>query len=281
LDSTTATPYIDAHQHFWKYDPRRHAWINNEMATIRRDFLPEHLAPVLKANNVSGCVAVQADQSATETDFLLGLAREHEFIKGVVGWIDLKATDLDEQLKNYAADEKLKGFRHIVQSEPSGFLKDFDFIHGVRRLADFDYTYDLLIYHHQLPEVLEFLPEVHHVQIVIDHLAKPSIRTGEKTHWELNMAAVATFNNVHCKLSGMVTEADWKNWSKETFFPYLDELFETFGPERLMYGSDWPVCLVAAAYEKQLEIVADYLDRLSPREKKLVMGENAIRFYNL
>jgi L-fuconolactonase len=281
LELNTSTPYIDAHQHFWKYDPLRHAWINNEMSTIRRDFLPEHLAPILKNNHVAGCVAVQADQSSAETEFLLELAREHDFIKGVVGWIDLKAHDVDEQLKYYAAFEKLKGFRHVVQGEPSGFLKDPDFIHGVRRLADFDYTYDLLIYHHQLPEALEFLPEVHHVRIVIDHLAKPSIKTGEKTQWELNMAAMATFNNVHCKLSGMVTEANWTSWTKETFFPYLDELFETFGPERLMYGSDWPVCLVAAAYEKQLEIILDYVDRLTPNEKKLVMGENAIRFYNL
>ena len=251
------------------------------MSVIRRDFLPEDLAPILQQNNVSGCVAVQADQSLAETDFLLSLAREHDFIKGVVGWIDLRSDDLDDQLKKYETFDKLKGFRHIVQGEKYGFLSDEKFIRGVSRLADFDYAYDLLVYHHQLSEVLTFLPDVHHVRIVVDHMAKPSIKTGEKTHWELNMQAVSTFNNVHCKLSGMVTEADWEYWDHDTFFPYLDEVFETFGPSRVMYGSDWPVSLLASSYESQLNIILDYIEKLSPREQKMVMRENAIRFYNL
>ncbi|RAV99206.1 amidohydrolase family protein [Pseudochryseolinea flava] len=277
----TPLDIIDTHQHFWKYNPVRDKWITDDMAVLRRDFLPEHLAPLLEKNNVKGCVAVQADQSLTETDFLLTLAQENDFIKGVVGWIDLRADDLDDQLKSYESFEKLKGFRHIVQGEKYGFLSDENFIRGVARLADFDYAYDLLVYHYQLPEVLAFLPEVHHVRIVIDHMAKPSIKTGEKTHWELDMAAVATFSNVHCKLSGLVTEADPEYWDHDTFFPYLDEVFEMFGPSRVMYGSDWPVCLLAAEYNKQLDIILDYIERLSSREQKMVMSENAIRFYNL
>ena len=281
MEQFTSLDIIDTHQHFWKYHPVRDAWINDEMTVLKRDFLPRDLAPILTENNVSGCIAVQADQSKQETEFLLTLAKENDFIKGVVGWIDLRAQDLDDQLKGYESFEKLKGFRHIVQGEKYGFLKNEDFIRGVSRLADFDYAYDLLIYHHQLPEALEFFEEVRHVRIVIDHLAKPSIKTGEKTHWELNIAAAATFSNVHCKLSGMVTEADWKEWDHDTFFPYLDEIFEAFGPSRVMYGSDWPVCLLAATYQKQLDIILDYIERLSPREQRMVMHDNAVRFYNL
>jgi L-fuconolactonase len=272
---------IDSHQHFWKYDPIKDAWITDEMKVLKQDFLPQHLRPLLQQNSISGCVAVQADQSEAETLFLLELAEQYDFIKGVVGWIDLRAKDLDERLAFFSSYKKLKGFRHIVQAEPQGFLGNDDFIKGVNRLAHYNFTYDLLVKHHQLQDSLYFLDRTQGVQIVIDHIAKPSIKTGEKTHWELNMAAVGSFKNVHCKISGMVTEADWNDWTQQTFEPYLDEVFEIFRPERVMYGSDWPVCLLAADYKSQLNIIQSYIERFSETEKNLVMGENANRFYNL
>jgi L-fuconolactonase len=272
---------IDSHQHFWNYDSLRHAWINDDMKAIRKDFLPHDLLPLLKQNQFDGCVAVQADQTEEETFFLLELSRKNEWIKGVVGWIDLRAADLEERLQHFKQFPQLKGFRHIVQGEPKGFLSDQKFIDGVKKLGAFHFTYDLLIYHHQLEEALAFVHQVRDVKIVVDHIAKPSIRTGEKTHWELNMAALATFPSVYCKLSGMVTEADPTSWKPENFHPYLDEVFEAFGTDRVMYGSDWPVCLVAATYEEQLAVVRDYVARLYPSEKQKVFGENAKRFYNL
>lgn len=272
---------IDAHQHFWKFDPVRDAWITPDMSAIRRDFFPSDLEPLLKQNNFEGCVAVQADQSEKETMFLLSLAEQSPMIRGVVGWIDLRRADLKERLQYFSSFKKLKGFRHIVQAEPKGFLRDRTFIKGVNLLGEMGYTYDLLIYAHQLEEALAFLHDTRQTKIVIDHLAKPSIRTKEKTHWELNLAAAATFKNVYCKISGMVTEADWKHWKKEDFFPYIDEAFEAFGEDRLMYGSDWPVCLLAADYQRQFEILNEYLSRNSSIEKNKIMRENAIQFYNI
>lgn len=272
---------IDAHQHFWKFDPVRDSWITDHMSVIKRDFLPEHLKPLLLDNGLDGCIAVQADQSTAETDFLITLAEQNAFVKGVVGWVDLAASDLKEQLDQYNHKSLLKGFRHIVQSEPKGFLTTRKFINGVRELRDTRFTYDLLIYHHQLDDVLYFLNEISDLRIVVDHIAKPSIRTGEKTHWELKMAAVASFPNVCCKISGMVTEADWKSWTKEQIYPFLDEIFESFGTSRIMYGSDWPVCLLAASYEQQLEVVTSYIAALSESEQQRIMGGTAEEFYNL
>jgi L-fuconolactonase len=272
---------IDAHQHFWRYDAVRDSWITEDMGVIRRDFLPADLKPLLERHGIEGCVAVQADQSETETNFLLALADQVEFIKGVVGWVDLRSPDLEERLQHFSQYKKLKGFRHVIQGEPAGFMTQSSFIQGVKMLARYGFTYDLLVYHYQLEEALKFVYELGDVPIVVDHLAKPSIRSGEKTQWELNMAALSTFENVYCKISGMVTEANWKTWKPSDFHPYMDELFETFGADRLMYGSDWPVCLVAASYDQQVDIVTSYLEEFSSREKKQVMHENAVKFYNL
>jgi L-fuconolactonase len=195
--------------------------------------------------------------------------------------VDLRAHDLEDRLQYFSRFPKLKGFRHIVQAEPKGFLSNPQFINGVRKLQKFNFTFDLLIYHHQLEESLYFANQVRNVNVVVDHIAKPSIRSGEKTHWELNMAALSTFPNVYCKLSGMVTEADWKNWTYEDIEPFIDEIFEFFGADRVMYGSDWPVCLLAASYEQQFSVVERYLSRLSASEKRKVFDENAKRFYNL
>lgn len=272
---------IDAHQHFWKYDPVKDAWITDEMNVIQRDFLPIDLAPILRQNKIDGCISVQAAQTEVETDFLLSLVKGNDFIKGVVGWVDLRNPNLEQRLEYYSDFTVLKGFRHIVQAEPKGFLLDQKFIEGVRKLAEYNFTYDLLIYHHQLEEALAFVHHVPDVKIVVDHIAKPSIKTKEKTHWELNMAAMATYDNIYCKISGMVTEADWRDIRYENFEPYLDEVFEAFGTSRLMYGSDWPVCLLAASYEQQLSIVHRYISKLSVAEKLAVFGENAETFYNL
>ncbi len=272
---------IDAHQHFWKYDPVRDSWITDEMAVIQRDFLPGDLEQELSANGVDGCVSVQADQSEDETQFLLQLADQSTFVKGVVGWVDLRSDNLTDRLVYFREFPKLKGFRHIVQGEPAGFLENTKFISGINELHKHGFTYDLLIYHYQMQEALSFVAKIPDTRIVIDHIAKPAIARGEKTQWELNMAAMATFPNIFCKLSGMVTEASWRNWKRDDFYPYLDEVMEAFGPERLMYGSDWPVCLVAAQYREQLDIVRSYISRLSDEEQKAILGENAVAFYGL
>lgn len=272
---------IDSHQHFWLYDPTRHGWITPEMAVIQRDFLPEDLEPLLQANGVDGCVAVQTEQTPEETAFLLRLAEAHPFVKGVVGWVDFMAADLVAQLDYYTQFEALKGFRHIVQAEPDDFLLDEAFARGVRQLYAFGFTYDLLIYPTQMQAALHFVKAVSNVPIVIDHLAKPYIRDGNITQWKADMIRLAAFPNVFCKLSGMVTEANWKHWQPTDFVPYLDVALDAFGPDRLLYGSDWPVCLVAAEYAQVFQVVHDYLQRLSATEQAKILGDNSLTFYNL
>lgn len=272
---------IDAHQHFWTYDSVRHGWITDDMKAIRRDFQPEDLKPLLDRHGMEGCVVVQVDQTEEETLSLLALANQHDFIKGVVGWIDLRNPKLESRLEYFASLKKLKGFRHIVQSEKPGFLSQPTFIKGVRQLASYHFTYDLLVYHHQLAEAVNFVKQVPETRIVVDHLAKPSIITRDIRQWEMHMNALADCPNVSCKVSGMVTEAKWPGWKYRDFVPYLDVVVNAFGIQRLMYGSDWPVCLVAASYEEQFSIVQKYFSAFRESEKKLIFGENARRFYNL
>lgn len=273
---------IDSHQHFWKYHPVKDAWITDDMKVIQSDFLPEHLQAILQQNGVHGCVAVQADQSEDETQFLLDLAAVHPFVKGVVGWVDLRADNLPARLAHYAGYEKLKGFRHIVQGEPDpAFLLREDFCKGVRALAQYDFTYDILVYPIQLPAVEKFVQLFPGHRLVIDHLAKPYCKTGDIAGWEKSMRAIAQAGHVYCKISGLVTEADWQRWKPEDFRPYLDVVLEAFGPQRLMYGSDWPVCLVAANYAQVKGIVTDYISRLSESEQAAIMGGNAAAFYKL
>jgi L-fuconolactonase len=272
---------IDSHQHFWIFDPVRDSWITPEMEAIRRDFLPADLEPVLQANGIDGCVAVQADQTDTETEFLLHLAEANDFIKGVVGWIDLRTPDLYDRLEKYSQFELLKGFRHIVQSEFEGFLLQQDFIKGVGQLAAFDFTYDILVYPHQLEEAYEFAKKLPRVRFVLDHLAKPYIKKGEKEIWAGSIKKLAELPNVSCKLSGMVTEADWHNWQSADLQPYMDVVLDAFGAKRLLFGSDWPVCLVAAQYEDMKAVVTEFISSFSPTEKEAIMGGNASVCYNL
>lgn len=273
---------IDSHQHFWKYNPQTHDWITDEMSVIQRDFLPSDLEPILKQNNIDGCVAVQADQSEAETDFLLDLAEKNSFIKGVVGWVDLLADDVYESLERYAEFTKIKGFRHIVQGESnSDFMLRPKFKNGITELGAYDFTYDILIYHFQLEQAINLVKLFPDQKFVIDHIAKPDIKSGEYAEWQINIKKIALHQNVYCKISGMVTEGEWQGWKTSDYKIYLDTVVKAFGTDRLMYGSDWPVCLVAGNYEEQLNIVQDYFSSFSTLEKKKIMGGNAVKFYKL
>jgi L-fuconolactonase len=272
---------IDAHQHFWHYEPVRHNWINDEMAIIRKDFMPADLEPVLQANGIEGCVAVQADQTEKETAFLLELSAANDFIKGVVGWIDLRSPGLEERLAHYSAYKKLKGFRHILQGEEPSFMLQPDFTRGIGLLNKYHFTYDILVYPKHLAAATQLVQQFPDQAFVIDHIAKPFIKDGLIDEWKKNMLSVASHPNVHCKISGMVTEADMRKWKPADFEPYLDVVTGCFGVHRLMYGSDWPVCLAAGAYESVIGIVKKYFAGFSDHEQQLLFGKNAAAFYHL
>jgi L-fuconolactonase len=273
---------IDAHQHFWRFNPVRDAWIDEDMAAIRRDFLPGDLAPVLDANGVDATIAVQADQSEAETEFLLGLAEGNRRVAGVVGWVDLRGADVEKRLEHFSHFKKLRGVRHIAQAEADDrFLARAEFVRGVGHLKSFGLTYDILVFTRQLPAAIELVGKLPEQKFVVDHLAKPEIAAKKIEPWATRMREIAAHPNVYCKLSGMVTEADWKNWKAEDFEPYLDVVFEAFGAQRLMFGSDWPVCLVAANYSQVKNIVESYVDRHAPKAKAAIFGENVKRFYNI
>lgn len=273
---------IDAHQHFWRFNPARDAWITDDMSAIRRDFLSGDLAPVLDACGVDATIAVQADQSEAETEFLLGLAEGNPRIAGVVGWVGLRAADVEKRLEHFSHFKKLRGVRHIAQAEADDrFLARPEFVRGVGHLKSFGLTYDILIFPRQLPAAIELVGKLPGQKFVVDHLAKPAIAAKKIEPWAGMMREIATHPNVYCKLSGMVTEADWKNWKAADFEPYLDVVFDAFGPERLLFGSDWPVCLVAASYAQVKDIVESYVDRHAPKAREAIFGENVKRFYQV
>ena len=273
---------IDSHQHFWKYNPVKHSWINEQMSVIRRDFLPSDLKPVYVKNGVDGCVAVQADQTLAETDFLLEHAHNNAFVKGVVGWVDLRSADVDKDLEKYAKDKHLKGYRHIVQEEADhNFMLRPDFLRGISKLEQYGAVYDILIFPHQLGATLELVKKFPNQKFVIDHIAKPYIKDGFYDGWATMMKEVAKHENVFCKISGMITEADFKSWTPEQIHPYMLLALEAFGPERCMYGSDWPVCLVAGTYTQVMELTTNFISSLSTTEQAAIMGQNAVDFYGL
>jgi len=274
-------PKIDSHQHFWHYHPQKHEWIDDAMAAIRKDFLPLDLQPVLQQYSIDGCVAVEADQSEAETNFLISLQQQHDFIKGIVGWVDLRAADIKERLAYYKECKAVKGFRHVLQSQEPAFMLQPAFIQGIAALQEYDYTYDILIFPKHVPAAIELVKQFPEQRFVIDHIAKPYIKAGLIDEWKKDMQAIAQFEQVHCKVSGMVTEADYHNWKQEDFTPYLDAVVEAFGTKRLLFGSDWPVCLVAAEYGQMLHIVQEYFSSFSANEQDDVFGNNAHRFYNL
>ena len=272
---------IDSHQHFWKFDPIRDSWIDDSMQKIQRDFLPEDLLPLLTNNKFQGCVAVEAHQSETQTNFLVDLASKNDFIKGVVGWVDLLDKNVSERLDHFSANKIIKGFRHVVQAEADDFMLRNDFRNGIAALAAFDFTYDILIFHRQLPAAIDLVNRFPEQKFVIDHIAKPNIKSGEIESWKKNIQEIAKFDNVSCKVSGMVTEADWNSWKATDLKPYLDVIFENFSIEKILFGSDWPVCNVAAHYSEVVDTLENYIAQFSIQDQNKIWFQNAVGFYKL
>jgi L-fuconolactonase len=273
---------IDSHQHFWRYEPARDNWITDEMAVLKRDYLPCDLIAQLDANGIDATVAVQTDQSEQETLFLLDLARRYRRIAGVVGWADLRAPNVSERLEYFSQFAMLRGFRHVAQAEPDDrFLVRDDFMRGVACLRQFHFTFDLLIYPKQLPAAIKLTERFPDQPFVLDHMAKPVVKTGAMGEWAAHMRRLAAHPRVFCKLSGLITEADWRSWRAEDFKPYLDVAFDAFGVDRLMFGSDWPVCLLAGTYDEVKELIAGYVRDCAASAEDKIFGANAIAFYGL
>lgn len=273
---------IDAHQHFWKYNPAKYGWISGNMPELKQDFLPEDLKPLLAAQGFSGSIAVQARQDRDETRWLLELADQNDIIKGVVGWVDLRSTDVPAQLKGFTTNPKFVGVRHQLQDEPDDqFMLRPEFRRGLARLAEYRLTYDLLLHPRHLPVAVKLVQEFPKQRFVLDHIAKPGIANASLEPWDRDIRELAKFENVWCKLSGMVTEARWKQWKPDDFVPYLDVVFDAFGPERLMIGSDWPVCTLSAGYAETLGIVENYIKRVDPNQHEAILGGNCRSFYGV
>lgn len=273
---------LDAHHHFWNYNDDEFGWINDGMRVIKRSVLPDDLAQAMEGTEVQGVVSVQARQSIEETEWLLQLADAHDFIKGVVGWVDLCSPMVDVQLRRYMAHPKFVGVRHVLQDEPDDyFMLRKDFMHGISLLGKYDLTYDILIYPKHLPTAWELVNKFPGQKFVLDHIAKPYIKDNKITEWQSNIERLAQRQNVWCKVSGMVTEADWNQWTPEQFHPYLDVIYNAFGEHRLMIGSDWPVCLLGGAYTDVLNIPLQYFANLSESAQRKIKAENCRDFYGL
>ena len=273
---------IDAHQHFWHYNPQDYGWIDDSMATLKRDFLPDDLQPLLLQCGFEGSIAVQARQALKETEWLLQLAGQYESIKGVVGWVDLCSGDLEAQLEKFSVHPKLVGMRHVIQDEPDNdFMLRKDFLHGVGKLAQYKLVYDILIYPKHLPQTIQLVRSFPGQTFVLDHIAKPHIKVKEIHPWKQYIEQLAAFQHVYCKLSGMVTEADWFNWKPDDFIQYLDIVVNAFGTDRIMIGSDWPVCSLAGTYNDIIGLTSDYFSRFSGYEQEKILGANAIKAYSL
>lgn len=275
---------IDAHQHFWYYSEKEYEWIGDHMGVLKKDYLPEALYSFIQNNGFEGTIAVQARQSLYETRWLLDLAAQNAFIRGVVGWVDLCDERVEEELEEFSSHAKFVGVRHVLQDEPDDrFMLRSDFLRGLQRLQKYDLAYDILIFARHLPIAGELVRRFPEQRFVLDHIAKPCIRDHILQPWQKDIIKLAGFPNVYCKVSGMVTEADWYHWTYSDFIPYLDTVFNAFGTERVMYGSDWPVCTVAGTYQQVSGIIKEYTaDRdLSEDNKTALLGGNAITFYGL
>lgn len=282
MEQNTNLKIVDSHQHFWQFDPAKHPWISREMEVLRTDFMPEELYGEMVKWGVTSTVAVQANQSEEETLFLLDLAEKHDFISGVVGWIDLQNSDLAQRLTYFSNFEKLKGFRHLVQDEPGDeFLVSASFTRGISLLGNYNYTYDILIYPKQLKAALKLVEMFPHQKFVIDHMAKPLIKEGLYREWALLMKNMGQFRNVWCKVSGLITEAHWGRWQYEDMEKYLTLVFESFDNDRIMFGSDWPVCLLAGSYQQVIGLLEFHLKHLDPAIQQKVWSGNASEFYGL
>jgi L-fuconolactonase len=275
---------IDSHQHFWHYSADEYDWIDDSMAVLKKDFLPENLRKIQQDNGFHGSIAVQARQTIDETQWLLDLATENPHIKGVVGWVDLRGKQLDEQLAQFAQHPRFVGVRHVVQGEADDcFILGEAFMRGIDKLLHYNLAYDILIFPKQLSATIKFVSNFPEHRFILDHIAKPFIKASILSPWDEHIQQLAAFPNVFCKISGMVTEADWHNWRIADFEPYLDIIFNAFGPHRLLFGSDWPVCTLAASYDKVIAIVETYLNEhnYSDDEKAAFWGGNALKFYRL
>ncbi|WP_078435377.1 amidohydrolase family protein [Metabacillus halosaccharovorans] len=273
---------IDAHHHFWLYNEKEFGWINDDMSELKRDFLPKNLKGLLKSIHFDGSIVVQARQSLEETRWLLELAQKYDFIKGIVGWVDLCSPDVKIQLNQFANNPYLKGVRHVIHDEANDqFMLSEEFQRGISVLKDFSLTYDLLLFPKHIPYALQLVEKFPEQLFVLDHIGKPDIKNKEISFWKENLTKLAEYKNVYVKVSGMVTEADWKNWRKEDFKAYLDIVFNAFGPERVMIGSDWPVCTVSESYESVMGIVLDYVKQYASSYESQILGENCSRFYSL
>lgn len=273
---------IDSHQHFWKYDSIRDSWITEDMAILKRDYLPPELDGVLKANGFDGCVVVQSTQSEDENDFQQLNAEKYNFVRGIVGWINLLSRDVEKRLDYYSQFKKLKGFRHVLQDEQQrDFMLRPDFLNGISLLTKYDYTYDILINSDQLQFAKELVAKFPEQRFVINHMAKPFIKDKIITKWRAEITAISEYRNVFCKISGMITETKWNQWSADEFDPYIDIVMETFGIDRVMFGSDWPVCTLSGSFSEVYEIVKNYFSEYSDEEQQKVFGRNAIEFYRL
>ena len=273
---------LDAHQHFWHYDPIVYDWIDDSMKVIAKDFLPPDLALLLQKNSIEGCIAVQARQSEEETDFLIGLADKNPFIKGVVGWVDLRNENIEERLNHYAQFKVVKGFRHVLQGESDlNFMLQPAFLRGIAALKKHNFVYDILIFPKQLPNTCKLVQLFPEQTFVLDHIAKPDIKNGDTATWEKDIKDLAAYQNVYCKISGMVTEADWSKPKPEAFRKYIHHVLVSFGTGRVMFGSDWPVCQVAASYDRVVEIVEQNTRHLSEAEKEMLWGKTCAQVYNV
>lgn len=283
--TTTATPKIaaiDAHHHFWRYTPEEYGWMDDSMVVLRRDFLPGDLAAELAPAGIQGVVSVQARQTLEETRWLLDHAARHDFIRGVVGWAPLAQQGIEEVLSELAGNPKLVALRHVVQAEPDdSFILREDFNAGIRTLRQFGLGYDILIFEKHLPQTIRFVDRHPDQVFVVDHIAKPRIREGILSPWRENIRELAKRPQVYCKLSGLVTEADPANWSRSTLAPYIETVLEAFGPARLMFGSDWPVCLLGVTYAGWMELAREAVPALSPAEKARIFGGTAKEAYRL
>lgn len=276
------TMIIDSHHHFWSYNSEEFGWIDDDMATIRRNYFPEDLATELDENGVEGVVTVQARQSMEETAWLLQLAAENKFMKGVVGWMPLCDAGVKTLLEKYSHNPWLKGVRHVVQGEPDPeFILGKAFNRGVALLKNYGLVYDILIFERQLPQTIRFVDQHPEQQFVVDHIAKPNIRNNEIENWSKNLRELALRPNVACKLSGMVTEADYHHWTEAQLQPYFETVLEAFGPSRLMFGSDWPVCLVATRYARWIQVVKNAVKQLTREEQNQIFYDNAVKIYQL
>ena len=273
---------VDAHQHFWQYNKVDYEWMGPGLESLRVDRSPQDLRPLLTAAGIDGCIAVQARQTLSESETLLALADQYAFIVGVVGWVDLRSPDLRAQLERFASHPKLVGVRHVLQDEPDDqFMLQASFTRGIGLLAEYDLAYDLLLFPKHLPVAYELVAQFPKQRFVLDHIAKPFIKDGKLAPWDEDIRCLAAFPNVYCKVSGMVTEADWQSWRPNDFRPYLDIVFAAFGPERLMFGSDWPVCTLAGCYQQVFDLAAEYVAELSKDEQTAVFGKTAVQFYGI